>query len=517
MPTGVWLALIVVAALAIRLLGAWHANLIFDERAHWALAETIDLRPGRLHLVSRTLDHPLLSIYILRLGSLLLGTSNFALRLPYVLAGTATVVPVYYLARGPFRRGPDCWLRPCWPSICSMRVGRGFSCPKRSCAVERRGDSAIPAGVGRTDGGAVCAVGFADGAGLSGEGAGDPAPAGLLDLLADHAGDRSALRDPRWYLAHGVFAAVIAPDLVWNASQWSESYLYRDLAMTGHAFRISLKPLSLYMGECFRAVVDRDCLGSDYVEGNIYVCHAVAGALYLFATAAMASLFNRPVVRCLVVVFLVVFLFFLVLPGGGLYEPFWWASISLIPAVVCTGGWMEKAAGRGRAIAGRMPQVSGRHTGHGLTLGVCCFGEILIVALGLGTARAMMNQGPYEPRASVQDFADDFLIRARQAFQRGDWQEAESRCIYALNIAGPRADAYYGLAQVAAEEGQPQRAERLLARCLAIDPQHSAALGLQRALREGSFGPAGRPLADCGWTATARDSTSNLKQKPESP
>ena len=48
--------------------------------------------------MSRTLDHPLLSIYILRLGSLLFGTSNFALRLPYILAGTATVLPVYYLA-----------------------------------------------------------------------------------------------------------------------------------------------------------------------------------------------------------------------------------------------------------------------------------------------------------------------------------------------------------------------------------------------------------------------------------
>ena len=63
-----WLLPILLVALAIRLWGAWQANLIFDERAHWALAETIDLRPGHLHLVSRTLDHPLLSIYILRTG-----------------------------------------------------------------------------------------------------------------------------------------------------------------------------------------------------------------------------------------------------------------------------------------------------------------------------------------------------------------------------------------------------------------------------------------------------------------
>ena len=44
-----------------------------------------------LPFIMRTLDHPLLSIYVLKLSSLVLGTSDFALRLPYVLAGTATV------------------------------------------------------------------------------------------------------------------------------------------------------------------------------------------------------------------------------------------------------------------------------------------------------------------------------------------------------------------------------------------------------------------------------------------
>ena len=61
LPPILWL--ILALALALRLFGAWRGNLIFDERAHLALAETIDLRPGHVHLVSRTLDHPLLSIY----------------------------------------------------------------------------------------------------------------------------------------------------------------------------------------------------------------------------------------------------------------------------------------------------------------------------------------------------------------------------------------------------------------------------------------------------------------------
>ena len=102
LTTAAVLCAIMALALALRLLGAWCAYLIFDERAHWALAATINFSPCRLHLVSRTLDHPLLSIYVLKLGSLLLGTSDFALRLPYVLAGTATILPVYFLGKRAF-------------------------------------------------------------------------------------------------------------------------------------------------------------------------------------------------------------------------------------------------------------------------------------------------------------------------------------------------------------------------------------------------------------------------------
>ena len=274
-------------------------------------------------------------------------------------------------------------------------------------------------------------------------------------------GQRPVLRNPYWYLAHAVFAAVIAPDLLWNASQWCDSYLYRDLAMAGHTPRISLKPLSLYLGEVFRAAVDRDALGSDYVEGNIYVCHPLAGMIYLAAvaaTAATAAMRNRPAIRCLLVVFGLVFVFFLVLPGGGLYDPFWWASISLLPAVVCAGGWIDGIAGTGM---GRAPIV------WAVTATVIM---MVFAHLGLRTTRAMLNPGPWEPRATVRDFADDFLARGREALQAGNSEEAEGRFIYVLNIGGPRADAYFGLAQIAVERGQPQKALRLLKKCLALDP-----------------------------------------------
>ena len=480
-PPSIWLLPILLAALVIRLWGAWHANLIFDERAHWALAETIDLRPGHWRLVSRTLDHPLLSIYVLRLASLLFGTSNFALRLPYVLAGTATIVPVYHLARRAFspRAGllaaallavdlfHACWSRVFMPEALMLLLSALAMLQFLRVLEKPSSGRFVLLGV---------LMGLAY---LAKEPAILLGPAFWIYLLITPA-YRPLLRNPLWYLAHVVFAAVIAPDLVWNVSQWSDSYLYRDLSMAGQTLRISLKPLSLYLGEVIRAVVDPNAFGGDYVEENMYVCHPLAGALYLTAMAATAALFDRPAIRCLTVVFLLVFIFFLVLPGGSLYDPFWWASISLIPAVVCAGGWIDRVVGAGHPLAGRVPSVWLRHT-------ACAYyivSAVVIAGLGLATARAMTNAGRYEERATVQDFANDFLLKGREAFQLGKLPEAERRFIYVLNIGGPRAVAYYGLAQIAVENHQPQKALRLLKKCLALDPQHAGAVELKRMLEQ---------------------------------
>ena len=94
LPRTLWLILAV--AFALRLLGAWRANLVFDERAHLALSDTISLQPGRIHLVSRSLDHPFLSIYILKISNVLFGSSNLGLRILYVLAGTLTVLWTWF-------------------------------------------------------------------------------------------------------------------------------------------------------------------------------------------------------------------------------------------------------------------------------------------------------------------------------------------------------------------------------------------------------------------------------------
>lgn len=448
---------VLVVGLALRLLGAWCAHLIFDERAHWALAETIDLVPCHLHLVSRTLDHPLLSIYVLKLGSLMLGTSDFALRLPYVLAGTATIVPVYFLGARAFSQRAGLWAAALvavdqfhvgWSRVFMPEVLMLLFVALAMLQFLRlldRGTTANCVLLGVLLGLACLAK--------------EPAilliPALWITVLITPA-YRPWLRQPRWYLAHAVLLLVIAPDILWNATQWTESYLHRDVVLASASQGLSLKPLSLYLGDWFRVLVNPNVLGEDYLEGNLYVCHAVAGVLYLTGVAAALMSWRMAPVRWLLVVFLLVVAVFVVLPGGGFFEPFWWASISLIPAVVCAGAVIEKLTAGSR-----------------IRVAIALVG---IALLAINEAFVIRNPGPYEARATVEQFAQDFTQKGFEALDRKDLREAESRFVYVLNVGGPHVGAYYGLARIASERGQRAEANRLLQKGLQLDPQHVRAV-----------------------------------------
>ena len=324
------------------------------------IAETIDFHPGSLHLVSRTLDHPLLSVYVLKLDGLLFGTSDFGLRLAYVLAGAATLAPVYFLARRAFSPAAGLWAaallavdqfhagwsRVFMPEALMLLFG-ALALLQFVRAIERGGAG------GYALLGALLGL-----ACLAKEPAAILLPAMWIYLLVTP-DRRHLIRSRNWWLAHAVLLAVVAPDLLWNLSQWSESYLARDAAMAAGGWQISAKPLSLYLGELMQMGLRADALGEDYLQGNLYVCHWPAGLLYLASVAAAFRWRKDPVVRLLLVVFVVEFSVFLVLPGGAVFEPFWWASMSLIPAVVCAGGCLDRLAQRNRLLAAAAALLAG--------------------------------------------------------------------------------------------------------------------------------------------------------------
>jgi 4-amino-4-deoxy-L-arabinose transferase-like glycosyltransferase len=467
-PPLFWLILAV--ALVLRLLGAWFGNLVFDERAHLALAQTIDLHPQRLHLVYRTLDHPLLSIYVLKLSGLFFGESNFGLRILHVLFGTATVIPVYFLGRELQNQATGLWaaallavdqFHASWSRIFMPEVVMLFfwslALWQMLCLVRRRSmrDFVL--------------LGVWMGLAYLGKETGILLLPVVWAFLVVTPQNRSLLWDPRWYLAHAVFAAVIAPDVLWNLLHFSESYFHRDAHLLSETFRIQFKSFSLYLGELMRLLIDENALDVDYEQGNAYACHWPAGVLYLTCVGALSQ---RPMPaprRLLLLGFGIVFVFFTLLPGGNLFEPFWWASASLISAVVLTAAVVQRAALRNCSV--RWASI------------------LLVCYLAIHLAVLMTRPGQGYPRASVDELAAEAVEGAQMAMANRDFRTAHAQLIYALNLGGPDANVFFYLGYLHALQADDESAESFLLQALEEDPDHESAAVLLDRIRRSRRGP----------------------------
>lgn len=457
--------LLLILALALQLWGAWRGQLIYDESAHLALAETIDFHPDRFHLVFRTLDHPLLSIYVLKLSSLLFGSSDFGLRMLHVLLGTATVLVIYWIAREAFSERAGLWAaavlsvdqfhaswsRSFMPEIVMLFFSalalRTFL---HLLEVQRRRDWVL--------------LGVWLGLAYLGKETGVLMIPILWGLLIITPRCRWILFSRWWYASHLVFMLVIAPDLAWNVVHFSESYLLRDASMLSEGFQLQMKSFSLFLGELFRSWIDPDVLDADYEQANLYVCHWPAGVVYLCCVLASLRQWAEPGVRLLLVTFFFVFLFFTVLPGGRRYEPFWSASLSLLPAVILTGNVLEQMARR---------QVGLRVL---LVLGICY--------LAAHYANVASRPGQGYQRQSADEFAAGAINTARFHLQRGEYEPAEKQLIYALNIGGPDVDAYYLLALIHLDRGNRDAALSYLLKCQKLAPDNRLVNEALRRVRE---------------------------------
>ena len=462
-PGTLWLILCV--GLALRLLGAWCGNLMFDESAHLALADTIDLHPDRFHFVFRTLDHPLLSIYVLKLSGLLFGESNLGLRVLHVLFGTATVVPVYFLGRRVHSSEAGLWgaallavdqFHISWSRMFMPEVIMLFFWSLALLQMLRVAEN-------RTTGGFVL-LGLCLGLAYLAKETGIlllPVVSAFLILNTVH---RNILWDPRWYLANGIFLAVIAPDVVWNLYHFSESYFLRDAEMLSHSFRLQLKPLSLFLGELVREFIDENALDVNYEQGNAYVCHWVAGLLYLASVAAAFRGPFSPARRLLLVAFLFVFVFFTILPGGDRFDPFWWASPCLVSAVVLAGMLVAQLARRFRFA---------RWAG---VLALCYLGgQFVPLALSPGQGYS---------RTTVAELAAYNVQDAEFALRSNDLATAKTDLIYALNLNGPDATVYYYLGYIHSLQKNDGTAELFLSQALELEPKHAAARQLLGRVRD---------------------------------
>ena len=425
---GRWaLAAMVLLGLALRLYGAARAGLTFDESIVWAFAREITMRPV-LYLVSRTADHPLLNAYLVRSSSLAFGDSDLGLRILHACLGTMTIVVVHRLARmlWGFRAGlvaagllavdpfhvswsrlviEETPLLLC-QALTLLLVWRGLS----------RGRAADFVRAG------VC-LGLAY---LAKETALLMLPALALALLLDAQG-RRALRTPAPYLGLVAALGLVGLDLAWTLGQGSEGHWQRALGILGHPLGLTLKGTSLYLGELYRRVFGPDVLDADYAQGSAYATAWPLGLLYL-AGVAGGWRGRQHADRFLVVVFLFVFMAATVVDGRRMFDPFWWGSLSFIPALLLLARRMDLLCERVRSA----PRV--------LT--------VALVALAFYDASWLGRPGMRAPRFTRQEWSARIEGDAEERLSRGDLETARDQARQALLLDADNASARALLARL---------------------------------------------------------------------
>ena len=98
--TARWLVAIAVAAFLLRLYGIANLPLNYDEPHNVEIISSIDF--SEFHLPLRSFQHPPLSVYLLKAGTLVFGENNFGFRFMNALVGAISVLLIYVLARRGF-------------------------------------------------------------------------------------------------------------------------------------------------------------------------------------------------------------------------------------------------------------------------------------------------------------------------------------------------------------------------------------------------------------------------------
>jgi 4-amino-4-deoxy-L-arabinose transferase-like glycosyltransferase len=418
---------LVLLGLALRLYGAARAGLTFDESIVWAFAREITLGPV-LHLVSRTADHPLLNAYLVRASSLAFGESDLGLRALHACLGAAAITVVYDLGRR------------LWDSRAGLLAAGLLAVDPFHVSWSRLIIEEAPLllcqalalrlvwrGLARGRAGDFVQAGLCVGLGyLAKETALLLLPALALALLLDERG-RRALRTPGPVL--GLLAALllVGPDVAWSLGHGPETHWRRALGILTGPAGLTLKGTSLYLGELYQHLWGSDVLGADYSDGSAYATAWPLGLLYL--AAVVAALRRRHEAdRFLAVPFLLVFAAATLVDGRRLFDPFWWGSLSFLPAVLLLGR-------SGAPFCKRVrwgPQLL----------------AVALVTLALYDFSWLGRAGAHAPRLTRREWAARIAADGEERRLRGDPETARDQARQALLLDADNAAARALLARV---------------------------------------------------------------------
>ncbi len=304
-------------------------------------------------------------------------------------------------------------------------------------------------------------------------------PALWLHLLSSPQ-RRWLLRDLRWYVAHAIALLVVLPDVVLNLTFLYEGYLFRDTGLVTGSRPFAPRAVVLYLGEITQLfTAPRGGYASNFATQNPAAIHWPAGLLYLSGVCLAVRRWADESVRLLLVVFGVVFAAFTLLPGGpGTRNLWWWASLSVIPAIACAGqGLAVFVRGRRRAT-----KPSGSIRWRQAVVAV------VLLYLGARAGHTALRPGVGVERESAAEMVHRVVAAARA--QSGEELLAQEwRLVHVLHVAGASVDEspelYAQLARAAALREQDQRARYFVNRSLQFDATNAVALDVQRGLDDG--------------------------------
>ena len=362
------LILILLGALGVRVYLASTREYIHDEiNTAIPLSKTISFDPTNLHLPLRGENHPAMPAYVVKVGSVLFGTSRLGYRAMHLLLGLVTVVMVYGMTRQ-------------WYGTVPARWAAGFMAfNEYYLNVSSRATAHVPNLL------FVTAAVYAFSRFLASERPRYLYLAGASMGLAFYCKESTALLLPvfaftlliskqrRWlltpqvYLACVIWALIISPDLVWNMrSNATTKVTYNNQTVgqanyTTHLKRIGGLGISLYPSMFyFRGTVRSSYLRitGNPMRDNTAEYESVNPAIGLLLLGGVVATAVRPRGRDQLRIFLLlmfwgIFGFFSMIkpgdPGGRLDAVSWiWVETTMVAAVVLAGAQLASVSGKWR-------------------------------------------------------------------------------------------------------------------------------------------------------------------------
>lgn len=366
------LVLILLTAFAVRVYLATTREYLHDEiNTAIPLSKTISFDPDHLHLPLRGENHPALPAYVVKISSMLFGTSPLGYRGMHLLLGLLTVVMVYGIARQWYGPTAGRW------AAAIMAFNEYY------LDVSSRATAHVPNLLLVT--GAVYAfsrflaterVRYLYLAGVSiglafycKESTALLLPVFALTLLVSKY--RRWLLSPHVYLACVTYALVLSPDILWNlrtnpdtATVNYNNQTVGQATYAAHLRRVGGLGLSPYPSMFYlRRTVKSLYLSltgtelrdetTEYFSVNTAIGLLLLGAVLITTT----RLEDRDQLRVfLLVMFWAIFGFFTLIkrgsPPGRLDPVSWiWVEVTIVPAIVLAGTRLARVTGTWRVLA----------------------------------------------------------------------------------------------------------------------------------------------------------------------